>query len=445
MKGLTMNVKNIPSWRHAIPTAAGISIAALALSACSGGSTSSGSTPLAEETGPVQITLATPSTQGGVPNYYQQFADAFHQKNPNVTIKIIESPNDQHGQTIRTQLQAGNAPDMFYVSAGRGDVDSFSALADAGYLHELTDQGWASNTVPDSAKELYFNDEEKLYAIPTDLVPVTMILNVAVLEEKGLKPATTLNELVSQCAELRKDGKSLFVVAGTSVANTGLHALQIAASTVYAEDPEWDEKRAKKEVMFADSEWKKVLEQIVEFKEAGCYQEGVAGAGFDQLFPSVAQGKASAVFAPAGAIPALRGQVPNGKFDVGVMPGESADDSRLIASPWFALAANEAGEHKATVLKFMEFLAQPENQDALAKSDGNVSLTAALKGQAPDTYAALKPYFEDSRKIVGQPNLIWPNSAVYDALGQGVQGLLTGQATPDQVLKNLDDAYNRGA
>ena len=417
------------------------SVSTLALTAC--GSDSS-SDPIVEETGPVEITLATPAYTGGAANPYQALIEAFKAESPNITVKLVENPADQHGQAMRTQLQAGNAPDIFYVTAGRGNNQSFSSLADAGYLHDLTESKWATNAVPASAKNLYYNDD-RVFAVPADLAPLAMLENTAVISDFGLEPAKTLEELVQQCETVRAAGKSMFVVAGTSGANTGMHAMQLAAGLVYSKDPQWDAKRAAKETTFAESDWKLVLEQIIEFNKAGCYQDGAVGAGFDVLFPSVAQGKSAAAFAPAGAVGALRAQVDDGSFDVGVLPGEQEGDSRLVASPSNALAVNASGKHKGSTLKFLEFLAQPANQDALAEANGNVSITTAVSGAVPPQFPTLEPYFSDAdNKIVAQPNFLWPNSGVYDSLGTGIQGLLTGQATPDQVLKTMDEQYDRG-
>ncbi|MFF1255048.1 ABC transporter substrate-binding protein [Pseudarthrobacter sp. NPDC058329] len=370
--------------------------------------------------------------------------ESFSKENPEINIKLVETPNDQHGQTMRTQLQAGNAPDLFYVTAGRGITQSFGALADAGYLEELTAHAWATDTVPDPAKSLYY-DEDRLFAMPVDLAPLGQLTNIGALEEMDLKPAATFDEVLGQCEAARQAGKALFGLAGASAANTGMHAMQVAASTVYAKDADWDDKRQKKETTFAGSDWKKVLERIVQMKDAGCYQDGVAGAGFDQLFPSVAQGKVTAAFTPAGAVAALRKQVADGQFEIAIFPGDRTSDSRMIATPVNALAVNAAGKNKESALKFLEFLAKPANQDALAKLNGNVSMTAALAGTNPTQFPTLEPYFEDPANIISQPNLAWPNSGVFDALGAGIQGLLTGQATPEGVLEAMDEAYDRGA
>lgn len=424
---------------RALPAAVLLMTTALGVSACSGGDASNAE----EQAGPVELTMATPRAEGAAENYYQPFIDAFQEQHPDVTIKIVETPNDQHGQTIRTQLQGGNAPDLFYVVSGSGDSQSWEPLAEAGYLHDLTDQQWAAESVPENARELYLQDD-KQYALPVDLTAATMLMNIGVMEELGIEPATTREELLDQCTAARDAGKSLFALAGGSAPNSGYHALQVAASTVYASDPQWDTKRAQGETTFASSDWKKALEQIVEFNDAGCYQDGVAGAGFDQLFPSVAQGKVTTTFAPAGAIAALRAQVPDGEFEVGVLPGEESEDSRLLASPVNALAVNEASEHKDTAVEFLEFLAQPENQDALAEANGNISIQAALSDTVPEQYPLLAPYFEQEDQLVTQPSLVWPNG-VYEELGKGVQGLLTGQATVDQVLESMDAVHDRGA
>ncbi|MFJ6535181.1 ABC transporter substrate-binding protein [Paenarthrobacter sp. NPDC091711] len=416
-----------------------VTLLALFLSACSG---TPEATPT-EETGPVEILLATPAYAGGDTNPYEPLMAAFTQENPNITIKLVETPNDQHGQTIRTQLQAGNAPDIFYVTAGRGINQSFGSLADAGYLEELTGQQWAADTVPDSARSLYFEDN-KLYAMPVDLAPLGQITNIGALRDLGVGPATTFREVLDQCKLASAAGKSLYGLAGASAANNGMHAMQIAASTVYAQDPDWDAKRDKGEAKFVGSDWQVVLERILQLKSADCYQDGVAGAGMDQLFPAVAQGKVTAAFTPAGAVAALRAQVTTGEFDVSIFPGNEAGDSRLLATPVNALAVNAAGKHKTSALKFLEFLAKPSSQDELAKLNGNVAMTAALSGSIPAQFPTLESYFKDESRIIAQPNLVWPNSGVFDALGTGVQGLLTGQATPEQVLKAMDDAYDRG-
>lgn len=41
------------------------------------------------------------------------------------------------------------------------------------------------------------------------------------------------------------------------------------------------------------------------------------------------------------------------------------------------------------------------------------------------------------------PNQAWANASVYDAMATGVQGLLTGQSSIDQVLASMDTAWDQ--
>ncbi len=47
----------------------------------------------------------------------------------------------------------------------------------------------------------------------------------------------------------------------------------------------------------------------------------------------------------------------------------------------------------------------------------------------------------DQNKTAPYGYLGWPNGEVYNALGTGVTGLLTGQKSVDDVLKAMDDAW----
>ena len=53
-------------------------------------------------------------------------AENYMKSNPNVKITINPTPNDSYDQTIRTQLQAGNASDVVVTSPGSGDAAAAS-------------------------------------------------------------------------------------------------------------------------------------------------------------------------------------------------------------------------------------------------------------------------------------------------------------------------------
>src|SRR5690349_15805325 len=84
----------------AVPT-----LAALALTGCSStpGSASSG--------GSKEFSLAF-ATSNTIESPFQKLAEDYMKSHPDVKITFNPQPNDSYDQTLRTQLQAGNASDV---------------------------------------------------------------------------------------------------------------------------------------------------------------------------------------------------------------------------------------------------------------------------------------------------------------------------------------------
>ena len=261
--------------------------AALVLTACSSSSdsgsssasASGGSGSAAASGEAVTITLGTQTAQGGE-GPYRPVVAAFEQENPNITVNLVETPTDSYAQVLRTQLQAGNAPDVFYGQPGAGNPNAILPSGEAGYAADLSSYSWATGAIP-AGSETLFTVDGKTYGIPVDLAPVSMIANLTAYKELGIEPATTLDEALEQCATARAAGKSLYMIAGAGPPNLGLFASQVAASLVYGADPDWNTKRANNEVTFAGSaEWQATLQQVIDYKDKGCFPDGVEGAGF---------------------------------------------------------------------------------------------------------------------------------------------------------------------
>ena len=78
----------------------------------------------------------------------QAIFDRFQQLNPDIKIDATYLPiGTTYANTLRTQLQGGNGPDVFYVTAGSGGLQSVLPLAKAGYVADLVEAPWVK-TLP---------------------------------------------------------------------------------------------------------------------------------------------------------------------------------------------------------------------------------------------------------------------------------------------------------
>ncbi len=411
----------------------GASVLSLASCASNGGGEADPNAP---------VTLRLSVEAGAVRAPIAVMADKYSEENPNVTFDVEEVPNEQYGEVLRTQLQGGNASDVFYVTGGNGNPHSALPLAEAGYLEPLTDT---------SAAELY-NDQtrylsewnDQLWTQPVDFVPITNNYNITAAEELGIKPPfRTVAEVKAACKTAQAGGKTLLRLAGSTVPNNGLTTLQFAATRVFADEPDWNAKRTNGEVTFADTAgWKESLQLILDLRDAGCFQNGVEAGVIADNVPNVAAGNAIGAFAPGGAVGDMRRINPDASFISTAFPGDAGEEY-MFASPsnMLGINAKSGANEKAAAKGFLAWLAEPENADALAETSGNLSIRAGAGSALPEQYSSIATYFEQNNY---QPlaNLGWPSPEVYNTLGTGVQGLLTGQTTIDDVLASMDAAWD---
>jgi raffinose/stachyose/melibiose transport system substrate-binding protein len=404
----------------------------LTLAACSGGDDAG--------SGPNSFTFAFENASGGQENPWQVVADLYSQET-GVEVETQGLPPDTYGTTVRTQLQGGNAADLLMFSPGSGNANSVLPLAEAGYIEPL---GEASAALIPAGNESLFSIDGKVYAQPTDIVPVGMVWNSRASAQAGVGVPTDAASMLDECRSLAGEGKSLFAVAGSAPPNLGLMTVAISATRVYAQTPDWNQQRATGAVSFADSAgWRDTLQTIVDMNQAGCFQPGAAGGGFDSITQGLTQGTSLAAFVPGAAATELANATPGLELQVQAFPPASGGKPYLLASPNYAVAINAAADpaQKEAAKKFLAWLAEPENAARFTEIQGGIPVTGLNQNLSP-VYSGVADVLR-SDSYAPLPLLEWPNPSVYDSLSTGVQGLIAGQGDIQGVLTAVDRAWDR--
>ncbi|WP_341995959.1 ABC transporter substrate-binding protein [Microbacterium sp. LWH7-1.2] len=357
-----------------------------------------------------------------------------------VEIEVIPYPSDAYNTQVTTQLQAGNAADMMILAPGTGQPISVVNLAEAGFLEPLNETSAA--TIP-AGTEAEYTYDGSIYAQPAALVPVGFIYNGPGGEEAGIDEYPgTYEELLEACTTARDGGKTFTVLAGGVPFNTGLFSMLVSATRVYAETPDWNEQRAAGDVTFTDSGWRDVLEDVIEMNEGGCFQDGVAGGTFDSITQGIGSQSSLTAAVPGSAASSIAAGT-GLDLTVQAFPPADGGEPYTLASANYAWAVNAASEDdvKASAQEFLDWLATPEEAQAFADLSGFVSISGATADNLLPIYEPIGDLLENG-DYAGLPNATWPNPKVYESLGVGVQGLLTGQKTVDQVLEEMDAAWD---
>lgn len=420
-------------WTLAAPLAG-----ALVLAGCAGGTddtNGSGDDDGATASGfSLMVAVANDGDQA-----YHKISEAYMAET-GVEIEIIDYPSEAYNTQVRTQLQAGTAADIMILAPGTGQEISIVPLAEEGFLEPLDA---ASAEVIPTGTEVEYEVEGDVYGQPSGLMPVGFVWNGTAAGEAGIDEFPgSFEDMLDACTTARDGGKHFTALAGAALPNTGMLAMNLAASTVYGADPDWNTKRASGEVTFAGSGWEDALEHVVAMNEAGCFQDGAAGSGFDAITNGVVSGSALSGVVPGSAASSMNDAKEGLGITVQAFPAAQGDQQVLYASANYAWTLNAAASDgaKASVKDFFAWLAEPEQAVQFAEYYGMVPIRGVEEDNLLEPY---KPIAEllMSGNYAGLPNASWPNPAVYEALGSGVQGLLTGQSTPAQVVEQMDNAW----
>lgn len=378
----------------------------------------------------LDFTFTYPSNQNSP---YETLAELYMDANPDAEVTLNPIPADSYDAVLNTQLQAGNASDVILATPGSGTPIALLSLADASLIAPLG--GIGADLIPDTTAALFYTGDDQ-WGLPQDISITGTVFN----SSAGVDYPRDESGLMSTCASL-DDGVSMFALAGSIPINTGLAAVSVAATRVYAENPDWDAQRAAGEVTFADTPgWRDTLQLMVDMQTGGCYQPGAEGGGFDAIVMGIGQGASLSAFLPGGAATDLAGE--GSTLVVEPFPGPDGSEPFVFVSSDFAFAINAKSPRQEAAQAFLSWFAEPENAQAFAAAAGSLPVTGVEDLDLAGTpYEPVASLIEDG-SYTALPMTVWTSQDVFLVLGSGVQGLLTGQKTVDQVLAELDAAWD---
>lgn len=174
--------KEVKRWLTVI---ASTSLVALALTACGGGSSGTGSTDgaapagLTEPTSPVTITYAGAAYDA---TQIKPVLDAFHQQHPNITVKYEAVPFDDFNSVLAARLtNSSDAIDVFDT-----DMPRTAAYAQRGWLADLSKTFPDLASVVDPASLKAATVDGKLVAMPYQTSTNILYYNKKLLAAAGV-------------------------------------------------------------------------------------------------------------------------------------------------------------------------------------------------------------------------------------------------------------------
>jgi raffinose/stachyose/melibiose transport system substrate-binding protein len=359
-------------------------------------------------------------------------------QNPRVKFRVTYADTTPLQSTLRTQLAAGTAPDVFTVWPGNGNPAAIQVLAPYGYLHDLSKEAFAKRE-PAGIKAVTHVDG-KLYFVPPAFSGIGAIYNMETLSKLGVQAPTTWSQVLSLCDKAKDAGIAAYALGIQDSWVTQLIPYTFVPTLVYRPQPNWEQLKKAGKTSFANSRWVLAENQYVAMNERGCFQQSALGTNYNASLPLVANGQAAGVVQGSWAFAPLRQANPKPTYKMFPLPATNNPTQIWMPGAANAGFAVNAKTKNPNAIRFLRFVASPAFQNTFAKVSGSLPAYPSASSK-PDASLALFVGYQKNGKTYPFPDQLWPNPKVQNAHLTGLQNIFAGKGTVAEMLSAMDRAY----
>jgi len=357
----------------------------------------------------------------------------------------LYAPSDAYSQKVRAAAQGKTLPDIYGLLGEKRDFASFiksDHVADLTPFLEENNGKWRKEFF---AKALAVNEFKEdntygvkagFYGVPIDVMTIEMLYNKKLFKKAGLdpnNPPATWGEFLHAIQRLREVG-----IQGLVSGWGEIWMIDCLASN-YAFNIMGEKKvlaTIKGEVPYTDPDWIKVFDLFLQMRDKKVLVTGVitmVNKTAEQLFSNE---KCAFAFNGSWCVNVYKGMNP--VLDYGAMlPPQVSDKNPMMV--WGGAASsflvNNRSASKEQAVAFLKWLTSPEQQIYLAEATNNLPANQnALKG-----IPVVLAQFAEAMEYTTHPN-IWGVSefpAVIEKLDKGLQAIIIGENTPEQLAQDV--------
>ncbi|WP_223636555.1 ABC transporter substrate-binding protein [Planococcus sp. 4-30] len=364
-------------------------------------------------------------------SFYDEKVKEYMEQNPDVHINVDYVLNDAYKEKVRVLVSSDELPDIFTAWS-----DSFAEnLVSSERIMPLNeviqeDEEWSTKIIDSQFGGFTFDDTT--YGVPFTVDGKAFFYNKAAFEENNIEIPKTYDELIAALDKLQSAGYEQPLVEGL----TNTWAISHYLGTIFERvvDPAVLEKDYNEETAeFTDQGYIQGLEM---FEELTGYMGDVSTAIDHEAARNMfAAGEVPVLYMQFAEIKMVEeaGDVEFGFFDFPEVEGAAGDPTALTGAPEGWMVSKNAPEE---TIDFLKFLTSEETAAEFTKTDGQLN---AIEGAV--TEENVNPTSLEAYELITNASSTAPwfdnavNINVADVFMRGGQSLATGQATPEDILK----------
>ncbi|MCG8570237.1 MAG: extracellular solute-binding protein [Spirochaetes bacterium] len=377
-----------------------------------------------------------------------RIVDTFEKENPDIDIDYEMLYDEAYHQKVTARLASGDVPDLAYMGAdARWGAPWREANQQFDHRPYLDKNHYDVNLIPP------MGPNGEIFEIPlgTSNITTVLFMNKVLVEELGFSTPKTYQDLVAMVPKAKAAGLEVVSIDGADGWAWGSCLMSVVVARMTG-DPHWVQKAVRGEKSFTDPDFVRALAFLQTMLKDGVISEKSVLIDYGTNLSNFSNKKA--LFMVQGQW--VAGSIENREVaDNTIMlawpklPGEKAGVEGSVAAAiqvGYGLTKSGASDPKVrdAALKFLNyFYSEPESTQRLR--DGSIVAPILKDYQAPDD---LPPLVKEKVKLAqtapttdvidaylsGSPN---------DALNAGMQEIVSGKATPEEIAKKVEDLLRK--
>ena len=357
-------------------------------------------------------------------------------------------PPDIYSQKVIAAARAGTLPDIFGVL---GEKKMFASFIKAGYILNLAPfiKDWQERFIQQALqvntfkKDNIYGVEPGIYGIPIDSMNIQFLYNKRLFKKAGLnpnRPPKDFKEFIKYAKILKEKLRVNGFVCGWGEVWLIYCLVTEFAINIMGKDKFFDTLRGK--VPYTDPDWIKVFSLFKEMRDAQILAPNIVTMINKEAEESFALEKAGFSFNGSWCINVYKKLNPDLEYGVFPLPTVSDKKSvRIWGGAGSSFVVNANSKNKTEAIKFLKWLTEPEQQKFLMEKTLNLP---AVKIPLEEVSPILKEFLDDTGNLT-HPN-VWPlqeDSRVVEVINRGVQQIIMGLKSPEQVALEVQKAKER--
>lgn len=359
------------------------------------------------------------------------------------------APSEAYAQRVKASAQTGTLPDIYGIL---GEKRDFASFIRSGYVENLSEpmnaktgndvSSWKDTlfekalAVNEFAEGNEFNIPAGIYGAPLDATTIQMVYNKKIYAKAGLDPNAppkTWDEFVAHNRILKQKGLPGFVSGFGEIwmidALTSNWAMNQMGERKVFETYEG-------KVSYTDPDWIKVLSLYKQMADEKILVDGGVTMVNKTAEQTFANERATYAFNGSWCVNVYKGMNPGLEYAPMTPPTVSeAFPMKIWGGAGSSFVINHGSARRAQAIQFLRWLTEQEQQSYLSQATENLpSAKSSLKHISP-----VLAEFADDMENATHPNLypVHEIPEVSEALNKGIQSILIGEKTPEQVAREV--------